>query len=156
MLLTMSASAAPDIYTDRTFIQQKRLKSISAIKINNQIIYRVIIISTIVSPLQVGTIYFCLVPFSSMACQQTLQFHLSISFLSSLTSRTYHWSPLCCYLCPPVVLSSGKVSHPSPFLDFNVFYDILDFSLLSNPSASFFYFFWYFPAYIFPCFFVLF
>ena len=59
------------------------------------------------------------------------------TFLSSLTSRTCHWSPLCCHLCPPVVLSSGKVSRPSPFLDFNLFYDILDFSLLSDPFASF-------------------
>ena len=36
--------------------------------------------------------------------------------------------------CQP---SSGKVSRPSLFLDFNLFYDILDFSLLSDPFASF-------------------
>ena len=83
-----------------------------------------------------------LVPFTSVLCRShpcrasKLQFQLSIIFLPSLTLRTCHWSPFC-YLCPPVVLSSGKVSCPSLFLDFNLFYDILDFSLFSDPFTSF-------------------
>ena len=85
-----------------------------------------------------------LVPFISVLCHSNpchankLYYFISpSSFLSSLTSRTYYWSPLCCYLYPPVVLSSGKVSCQSPFLDFNLFYDILDISLPSDPFASF-------------------
>ena len=36
------------------------------------------------------------------------------------------------------IFSFGKASRPSPFLDFNLFYDILHLSLLSDPFASFF------------------
>ena len=112
--------------------------------VTNIIELHIIIISAIVSPLQ-GEGPPKLVPFTSVLCRShpchASKLHNFISpssFLSSLTSRTCHWSPFCCYLCPTVVvLSSGKMSRPSPFLDFNLFYDILDISLLSDPLASF-------------------
>ena len=88
-------------------------------------------------PPQTGTIYFCPMQFSSMSCQQTSQFYLPSNFLSSLTSRICHWSQLCCYLSPTIVFSSGKGCRPSPFLDFNLFYNILNFSVVSDPFASF-------------------
>ena len=98
--------------------------------------------SAIVSPLQ-GEGLPKLVPFTSVLfrshpchANKLYNFISPSSFLLSLTLRTCHWSAFCCYLYPPVVLSSGKVSHPSPFLDFNLFYDILDFNLVSDSFAS--------------------
>ena len=99
--------------------------------------------SAIVSPLQ-GEGLPKLVPFTSVR-YRSHPYHASklhnfispSSFLSSLTSRTCHWSTLCCYLCPPVVIGSGKVSRSNPFLDFNLFHDILDFSLLSDHLVVF-------------------
>ena len=96
----------------------------------------VIIISAIVSPLQ-GEGLPKLVPFTSVLCRSPCHASKLYNFISqSSFLRTYHWCPFCYYLCPPVVLSSGKVFRPSPFLDFNLFYAILDISLLSGPSIS--------------------
>ena len=110
--------------------------------------------SAIVSPLQ-GEGLPKLVPFTSVLCRShpchanNLQNVISPTIvLSSLTSRTCHWSPLCCYLCPPVDLGSGKVSRSSQFLD------ILDFGLLSDHLVVFLSIL-IIPSMIFPCFFAL-
>ena len=110
---------------------------------SHKYIHHLIIISSIVShcrenasPRWYHLLLSCAVLIHVMPANFTIS-SLHQVFLSSLTPRTCHWSPFCCYLCPPVVLSSGKVSRPSKFLEFNFFYDILDFSLLSDPFASF-------------------